>query len=266
MKAKGIFTVAIILLLTSLSYSQNRKEYNILDENGKKQGYWEKRYENGNIKYAGFFKNDKPIGVLKRYDSEGNLNVEMNYIENSEKVLTKFFYPGKILQAQGYFINQSKDSIWNYYSIENFLINSVPFENNQKHGIEKKYYENGKIYEECEWKNGIKDGLTIHYYENGNVMNRILYMNGILDGEYNVYGLDNNIIIQGQYENNKRDGNWIYYKKSGHIDSEIKYINGVAENQKKIDELETQLLDELEKNKGKIKNPMDEMYNAIPPK
>jgi antitoxin component YwqK of YwqJK toxin-antitoxin module len=91
-------------------------------------------------------------------------------------------------------------------------------------------------------------------------------MNGILDGEYNVYGLDNNIIIQGQYENNKRDGKWIYYKKSGHIDSEIKYINGVAENQKKIDELETQLLDELEKNKGKIKNPMDEMYNAIPPK
>ncbi|GAH37310.1 unnamed protein product, partial [marine sediment metagenome] len=38
---------------------------NQVDKNGLKQGYWKKYYDNGNIKYEGYFKNDKPTGELK---------------------------------------------------------------------------------------------------------------------------------------------------------------------------------------------------------
>ena len=266
MKIKKIFLAsAFIIASVSFSVAQNTQEYNLVDERGNKQGYWEKRYENGNMQYSGFFKNNKPIGAFKRYDRNGILKVELNYIENSDKVYTKFYYPGKILQAEGYYINQQKDSIWNYFSIENFLINKVPYLNNQKHGTEMKFFDNGSIYEKSEWKNGINDGITIRYYDNENVMMRIFYMNGMLDGEYNVYGLDENILIQGQYENNRREGKWTYFKANGHIESEINYIDGIADNQEKLDELEHEYLEQLEKNKGKFQDPTDQMYNAIPP-
>ena len=113
MTIKNIF-LALAFIIASISYSvaQNNQEYNLLDEQGNKQGYWEKRYENNNMQYSGFFKNNKPIGLFNRYDRNGILKVELNYIENSDKVYTTFYYPGKILQAKGYYINQQKDSIW----------------------------------------------------------------------------------------------------------------------------------------------------------
>ncbi|MFC2096132.1 toxin-antitoxin system YwqK family antitoxin [Bacteroidota bacterium] len=263
---KKISTLLLLFILASLiSIGQNTETKNQVDANGLKQGYWGKHYSNGNLQYSGNFKNNQPIGEFKRYDQEGVLKVEMIYKENSHKVYTKFYYPGKMIQAEGYYIQKLKDSVWNYYSSEGHKINEVPFINDQKHGTEKKLYKNGAISEKLEWQNDIKDGLTIRYYDNGKVMMRIFYMNGLLDGEYNVYGIDENILIQGQYENNKREGKWTYYKENGHIRDELNYINGIAENQDELERLENEQIEMLEKNKGKFKDPSESMYNEIPP-
>lgn len=263
--SKIIITLALITGNILFSFAQTNQEHNQLDDKGNKQGYWEKHHRNGNLQYTGFFKNNKPVGVFKRFDEDGVLKVELNYSENSNKVFAKFYYPELKLQAEGYYIQQKKDSIWNYYSIDGFLINSVPYVNDQIHGIEKKFFEKGSIYETSEWKNGVVDGLTIRYYENGTVMMRIFYMNGIMDGEYSVYGINENILIQGQYENNRREGKWIYFKEDGSIEKEINYINGKAENEEELKKLETEYIEMLEKNKGKFQDPRDQMYNEIPP-
>ena len=68
---KIIFTTAFLLSILINSVAQPLEAYNITDEDGMKQGYWEKRYENGNIQYSGFFKNDRPIGIFKRFDIDG---------------------------------------------------------------------------------------------------------------------------------------------------------------------------------------------------
>ena len=189
----------------------------------------------------------------------------MFYKENSDKIYTKFYYPGKILQAEGYYINKKKDSIWIYYTEEGYKINEVPYLHDQKHGTERKFYQSGALSEKSEWNAGINNGLTIRYNENGNVMMRIMYQNNKLDGEYNVYGPEENILIQGQYINNKREGKWIYYKDNGHISNELNYINGIAENQEELERLEDEQIKMLENNKGKIQDPSESMYNAIPP-
>ena len=266
MKQKINNLFLLFFLATVVTVAQDTKTTNKVDNKGFKQGFWEKNYQNGNIQYSGNFKNNKPVGKFKRYDQNGVLKVEMFYKENSVKIYSKFFYPGKILQAEGIYLGKLKDSIWNYYSVDGFKINEVPYLNNKKHGIEKKYYQNGNLSEKSEWKNGVNDGLIIRYYESGKVMARIFYMNGILDGEYNIYGSDENILIQGQYENNKREGKWIYYKDNGHIKDELIYIKGVAENQDEIERLENEQIELLEKNKGKFQNPMENMYNTIPPR
>ena len=97
-------------------------------------------------------------------------------------------------------------------------------------------------------------------------MMRISYMNGMLDGPYNVYNINENILIQGQYEFNKREGKWIYFSEEGTVKQEIQYTNGKAENEEELKKLETEYLEMMEKNKGKFQDPRDQIYNDIPPR
>jgi antitoxin component YwqK of YwqJK toxin-antitoxin module len=257
MKYKIIFITFIFIASSLFSFAQENS-INQVDDKGYKQGLWKKYYQNGKLQYEGNFKNNKPVGELKRYTNDGVLKAVLDFEENSNNIYAKFYHPGKKIQAEGIYIGQSKDSIWNYYSEDGFLINKVPYVNDIKTGIEEKFYNNGNLYEKTEWKEGIKDGLVLKYYDSGNVMLRIFYMNGIFDGEYNVYGPDENILIQGQYENNKREGTWKYYKENGHIETELKYINGVAENQEELERLENEYIEKLENDKGKFKEPTEE--------
>jgi antitoxin component YwqK of YwqJK toxin-antitoxin module len=264
---KQLIRIFFLLLfsITTVVVAQNTKTINHVDQDGLKQGYWEKHYPNGNMQYAGSFINDKPIGILKRYTQEGVLKAEMTYVKNSNKVYSKFYYPSNVLHSKGIYIEKLKDSIWNYYSSEGFKINEVMYRNYKKIVTERKFYPSGNISEISEWTNGVNDGLTIRYYDSKNVMIRILYTNGILNGEYNVYDADEKILIQGQYKNNKREGKWIYYKKNGHIESELNYTNGIADNHEELERLEMEQLELLEKNKGKIQDPTGNIYNTIPP-
>ncbi|MEZ4997566.1 MAG: hypothetical protein R2758_08925 [Bacteroidales bacterium] len=53
--------------------------------NRKKQGPWMKKYPNGNLMYEGKFKNDKPVGLFKRYTEEGVLLSELTYADGIEE-------------------------------------------------------------------------------------------------------------------------------------------------------------------------------------
>ena len=264
MKIRIFILTLAFALLASYTKSQNNQK-NIVDSKGYKQGYWEKTYSNGQIKYKGFFKDNKPVGDFKRYDVEGNLKAEMTHFENSNKVYAKFYYPQNIIQAEGYYINKQKDSIWNYYTTDKYLINSVSYKNNKKEGVEKKFYPSGSVSEIAKWKDGLNEGTTTRYYEKGNIMSIYNYKKGKLDGEYKVYGVSNNILIHGNYSDNRRDGKWIYYKEDATVEKEITYTNGIADNAEELERLETEYMKLMEKNKGKFKDPMDQMYNAIPP-
>ncbi|MBU8892439.1 MAG: hypothetical protein KOO66_06645 [Bacteroidales bacterium] len=265
MKYIKIIPAILLITVNFFAVAQNNNSDNIIDERGFKQGFWEKHYDNGNIQYQGYFKDNKPVGEFKRFTKKGVLKVILNYHENSNKIYAKFYHPGKIIQAEGFYLGQNKDSIWSYYSVDGYLINQVSYIDNIKTGTEKQFYQNGNIHEKSEWKDGVKDGLVMRFYDSGKVMMRIFYMNGRLEGEYNVYGPDENILIQGQYENNKREGKWIYYKDNGHIKDELNYTNGVADNQEELERLENEYIEMMEKNKGKFKEPTEDMYNAIPP-
>ena len=73
---KNCIQILIIILLGNAALSQNVGQKgdtlkNYTDINGLKQGYWQKKYYNGNIKYEVYFKNNKPIGEFKRFYESG---------------------------------------------------------------------------------------------------------------------------------------------------------------------------------------------------
>ena len=65
---------------------------NKVDEYGKKQGLWLKKHKNGNLRYKGEFKDDKPQGLFFHYYKSGELQVEKEYFHNGKAVATHFFY------------------------------------------------------------------------------------------------------------------------------------------------------------------------------
>ncbi|OFX83770.1 MAG: hypothetical protein A2W99_03230 [Bacteroidetes bacterium GWF2_33_16] len=260
--------ISIFLLLSFILFTKTQAQdtiFNQTDANGLKQGYWKKKYPEGGIQYTGHFKNNKPVGEFTRYTREGTLYAKMKYAENSDKIYTTFFYPNKQVQAEGYYINKLKDSTWSFYSEKGILVSTINFFIDKKHGSEIRYYDNGNIFEKILWENGLQNGISIRYYNNGNVMIRSPYINGLLSGSYASYSENGKPIISGMYENNRRQGKWIIYDELGNVKNEIVYINGVAENQEELDKIEQEELDMLEKNKGKFQDPLEMMYNNIPP-
>ncbi|HAN17524.1 MAG: hypothetical protein A2X13_02910 [Bacteroidetes bacterium GWC2_33_15] len=264
-KMKTRIILLLLLIIPIIHYGQNDTIFNQTDNSGLKQGFWKKYYPNGNVQYTGKFINNKPVGEFKRFDQNGNLLVIMNYTTDNDKVYSTFYHSNKKKQAEGYYIGKLKDSIWNYYSEDEKLINSVPYQLDIKNGTEIKYYNNQAVFEKIEWKKGVQDGKDIRYYDNGNVMIRSTYSDGMLNGIYLSYTIDNTPITTGNYENNKRQGKWIFYDEQGKVKSEINYIDGVAENQEELEQLEQYELDQLEKNKGKFTDPANRMYNENSP-
>ena len=52
---KRFFSICVFLLISNSYFSQ---DVNLVDKNGLKQGFWQKKYENGFIRYEGNFKDD----------------------------------------------------------------------------------------------------------------------------------------------------------------------------------------------------------------
>lgn len=260
-----LFTIILFNVLLIAAGQTTENKINQTDDNGLKQGVWQKSYPGGGLQYTGFFKNNIPVGEFKRYDREGNLIATMFYKENNPRVFTKLHYPNKQIQAEGYFVNKLKDSTWNFYSEAGLLVGTITFVMDKKHGTENRYYDNGVVFEKLEWDYGLQNGTSIRYYDNGNVMIRSNYVDGLLHGSYSSFSINSKPLYYGHYVNNRREGKWYIYDESGKVKTEINYTNGIADNQEELNKLEQEEIDLLEKNKGKFVDPLEKMYNNNPP-
>jgi antitoxin component YwqK of YwqJK toxin-antitoxin module len=229
--------------------AQSNDTTNQLDANGVKTGYWEKKTPDGNLIYQGYFKDGKPTGEMRRYHDTGELKAVMNYKEESERIKTRFFYTDGELAAEGYYVQNQKDSLWNYYSFYSATVTaSEMYVKGQKHGLEKKYYNNGNLSEEVEWNNNVKHGKWNQYYENGTRKLVSFYSYGKVSGPYLVYGEAGDPYIKGQFVDNEQDGTWYFYDPDGNIKSELVYKKGVVENEEELIEKDLEFFNTIEEN------------------
>ena len=230
------------------------KDHNQTDEQGRKQGYWERRYSNGKPAYTVTFKDDKPVGKMTRFYFNGNKKVVINYDENQYGDAELFSEKGK-LNAKGFYKGTTKDSLWQFFSPEGILYTQEHYCDGKKNGISTYYYKRGNIAEEVEWKNDIKDGIWKKYHENGQLKMTSGYKDGKIEGEYVVFFPDGKIEVQGKFENGLEEGTWIVFTNLGTIAYKIEYKEGKTLNTEFFDEKQKELFLEFEKNKGKLKDP-----------
>ena len=123
-----------LFFIPFLGFSQ---PFNVIDDNGQKQGKWIKNYENGLKRYTGQFKNDIPYGLFHYYYESGELRIEKKYFHQGQAAATHFFYKNGTLKSAGIYVNELKDSTWNYYDQDSILIMTEQYKQGKLNGQTK---------------------------------------------------------------------------------------------------------------------------------
>jgi len=222
-----VFVFSCLLLLFSSSYAQ-KDTLNQLDAKGKKTGYW-KKVENGKLIYEGRFLNDRPTGTFKYYYPDGKLKSETTFLKGTEKVYTVIYHPNQKIASQGIYLDQQRDSIWNYFNDKGMLLETVTLKKGIKSGGRKIYNkDNGQLICEENYKNDTLDGAKKLWYESGDLYLVSNYKKGILDGAYEIYHEGQKPYVKGTYANNNKVKIWSYYTTTG----ELRKIEDFTKNPK----------------------------------
>jgi antitoxin component YwqK of YwqJK toxin-antitoxin module len=250
------FKHSFLLLILLATFATAGAQENQTDAAGLKQGIWLKKYSNGNPLYEGVFKDNKPVGVFKRYYEDGKLQSVLTYDQSGKNANAVFYHPNGKKAAEGVYSAQKKEGLWKYYSpvTDEYLVSEDNYSADQRNGLSRKFYPSGAVAETLSFIKGTKDGEWIQYYDDGKLCLKGFYVNGRLDGAFIFCFPGGSTQLEGQYLSDIRAGKWKAYNQDGSLKYEIEYINGKPSDPS-LTEKETQLLDELEKNKGKILDP-----------
>lgn len=235
----------LLILSTVLTAQQN---INLLDANGNRTGQWEKRYNNGKVRYRGQFLNGKEYGHFFFYKehSQSKPYLVKNFLPNTDIAEVQFFSTHGVLESKGEMRNKNRIGTWLYYANDG---KTVILEENYKNGLldgtVKIFYKDGVLTEESYYKRGKLHGESKRYTSDGKMISKIPYVNGKIHGK--VFYYDNQGIIRetGHYDMEKRVGRWEFY-----IDGELV---GVEEPNKKKDK-PSYSLEEIKARKA-AKNP-----------
>jgi antitoxin component YwqK of YwqJK toxin-antitoxin module len=254
MKTRKYIAGVLALLLAISAPAQQTK--NQRDAQGRKQGLWEAVDRNGHLVYTGHFKNDRPVGELKRYHPDGGVRVSMQYDENSEKVYSRFFWQNGELAAEGNYINTQRDSVWTFYSYYTKQASyKAAYRNGLRHGKSQNFYPSGSIAEEVLWVDDRKEGVWQQFFESGQVKLSATYQNNLLEGSFMIYFPDGKKETNGKYHNDLPEGTWIRYNQDGAVASTIEYKKGIISNFDELTEKEQDFFRKIEAAKGSIKEP-----------
>jgi antitoxin component YwqK of YwqJK toxin-antitoxin module len=206
-----------ILLLFIIPIISSAQDMNQIDDMGRKQGKWRKTYMNGVIKYEGQFKNDRPYGEFKYYYEDAKLQATTRFSDDGIIAHTNSYHENGQPMADGKYINQLRDSTWNFYSdVDGKLISKENYTKGKLNGKSILYYaDSGEQAEITNYENGIKNGPYLKYFPDGKIMTEGTYKNDKLEGDFTVYYNDGSIAIKGQYKNGIQTGNWSYFDEDG---------------------------------------------------
>jgi antitoxin component YwqK of YwqJK toxin-antitoxin module len=251
-----IIAIAFLLAISAMAACQPEAEINKTDQQGRKQGHWIKKYPNQSVMYDGIFKDDHPIGEFKRFYEDKKLKSVLNYNDDGTEATAIIYHPNGYVSSKGKYVNQLKEGKWQFFSmdLDGYLICEEIYSKNLRNGPSLKFYPDGKLSETLNYVNDIKDGEWIQYYANGSQCLKSIYVKGKINGKFEVWFENGKIEFSGHYKNDLKEGLWYIYKKDGTLKYKIEYQAGYTKD-RQMDIDESDFLDSLELNKGKIADP-----------
>lgn len=215
-----LLVVAAILVISNCSVNA-QDLLNQTDKQGLKQGKWEARYPNGQIRYQGQFVDGKETGTFSFFDEEGNLKATNSFSENGSKAYNKMYSKEGILISEGVFIDKKKNGEWRFYDEKTkTLILTEEYQNDTLNGVSRSFFQTGNISEETHYQNGIIEGLWQSFFPNNILEAKANYLNGKFDGESFFYYPNGLVKEQGFFKSGTKVGIWKVYDDEGNLISE----------------------------------------------
>jgi len=251
------YSLILFLMMMNLnSFSQISDDINKTDKNGMKQGRWIKKYPNGHVQYDAWFKDNQPYGTFKRYFENDSLHSVLEFSNEGKEAVATIYHPNGFIASRGRYVSQLKEGNWQFFSdkLNGYLIHEEEYSGNKRNGSSLKYYPDKTLLEKISYANDVKTGEWIQYFPNGKVCLKGNYVNGKLNGSFSVFFENGKPEYTGLYKEDTRHGTWKRYNSEGNLKDSMDYKLGVVQNPDKYKK-ETEYLDSLEKNKGKIADP-----------
>jgi len=171
---------------------------------------------------------------MTRYYDDGVLQASMVFDSSGIRSFATLFYKNGKKAAEGWYLNQEKDSVWTYYSEYDGTVRiREPYQEGKLNGKASSYYPDGAVSEEVNWKAGEKQGEWNQYYTDGSLRLKARYENDDLNGLYQVFYADSTPKVSGNYLDNNSHGLWDFYDETGSVIYSIEYEHGRALDQEK---------------------------------
>lgn len=201
---------------------------NKTDSKGKKQGYW-KKYSGDTLKYEGTFKDDKPVGKMTHYYADKKIKAVSEFSKDGKFCSAILYFPSGKKEAEGFYTNSKKDSVWKYYTEKDTLISEEHYKNCVQHGVWKFYYSDGIINQEVTWVNGVRNGPWKMYYSDGKKKLDCNIINNKKEGLFKAYYPGGKIYMSGMYKNGLKEGVWMKFTELGEGETKETYNKGYLE-------------------------------------
>ncbi len=252
--------ISLLLFVLIAGIVQAQTAPNALDGQGRKQGPWERFYENGKPVYQVTFVDDQPTGTMTRYYEEGGTQAIVNYGKKG-KAKAQLFYPDTFgLMAEGNYQNQLKDSVWLFYTPGGNLSSREGYIKGKKNGQAIVYYPDGSVSEKSIYLDDERHGMWEQFYQNGNPKLTANVVNGIgYEGEYVSYYPNGSKMLKGKYLEGKKTSSWYHFNENGSIEIIYVYRFGkVTEEHPKNGKFEGYYPDDLKEYEYTYKNGLKE--------
>ena len=220
------FLVIGYFIISAGSFSQDT--INQVDEQGRKQGSWCKYDKEGFRIYEGQFRDDIPFRKFTYYYRNGKIRTISMSSENGGVAHTSSWFPNGKLMAKGKYLNQQRDSLWQFFSeYDGALVSEEFYVDGKKHGVEKIFYPGKGVAEIIPWITGVREGKWEQFYDDGAPKLTGAYKNNEKDGPLRTFFVTGKLLVSGFYTNGHQDSTWTYYDDKGKVTLKEYYDDGI---------------------------------------
>lgn len=117
-------------------------------------------------------------GLLRRFDSKGQLVEEAQYENDTLNGLRILYFPGQDTQTVETYRRGQFEGPWRTYYENGVLKLEGVYENNTMSGEWRAYYDTGELAEIVTFQNNEENGPFVEFYRNGNKKAEGGYLNG----------------------------------------------------------------------------------------
>jgi hypothetical protein len=115
-------------------------------------------------------------------------------------------------------INEKKEGFWRYYWPNGDLKYEVFYENNEKQGIELKFYDAQDCVElSNNFKNGVLDGPSVSFFPNCSTRCEEIYKDGQKNGYERCYDENGVMLTEGNFLKGELNGSYAHFDKKGYV-------------------------------------------------